>query len=136
MPNRTQALVLGFIVFAWLSLIAILVTTPQIYDAALKLPPGDHRLADGAFLVALTAFLALLSIAVLRRWRWAFWLIVVAFLFGILRVPMAILQLANVLPREGPTWYALFQGMLGVIQFAIALAMLRGYRRSGTWGAF
>jgi hypothetical protein len=26
--------------------------------------------------------------------------------------------------------------LLGVVQFAIALLMLVGYRRAGTWGAF
>jgi hypothetical protein len=32
----------------------------------------------------------LLAVGVLRRWRWTFWLILVAFLAGAVRVPVAI----------------------------------------------
>ena len=71
-----------------------------------------------------------------RRWRWTFWLVLVAFLFGVLRVPVAILQLTEVLNADGPTWYVAFQGLLGALQFAIGLAMVGGYRRAGIWGAF
>jgi hypothetical protein len=60
----------------------------------------------------------------------------VAFLFGVLRVPASVLALEAVLPADGPTWYVLYQGLLGLLQFAIALAMLAGYRREGIWGAF
>jgi len=77
----------------------------------------------------------LLSIGVLRRWRWTFWLVLVAFLAGVLRVPVAILQLAGVLPASTPGWYVVFQGLIGVVQLAIGLVMVAGYRRSGVWGA-
>jgi hypothetical protein len=73
---------------------------------------------------------------VLGRWRWTFWLIAVAFLFGVLRIPASVLTLEGVLPADGPTWYVLYQGFLGLVQFAIALLMLVGYRRAGAWGAF
>jgi hypothetical protein len=88
------------------------------------------------FLAALAVFIGPLAIGVLRRWRWTFWLILVAFLAGVLRVPVAGLQLTGVLAADGPTWYVVFQGLLGVLQFAIGLAMLAGYRRAGVWGAF
>ena len=78
----------------------------------------------------------LLGVGVVRRWRWTFWLVLVAFLFGVLRVPVAILQLTGILAANGPTWYVAFQGLLGVLQFAIGLAMVAGYRRAGVWGAF
>jgi hypothetical protein len=58
----------------------------------------------------------------------------VAFLVGVLRVPVAILQLTGVLAASGPSWYVVFQGLLGVVQFAIALVMVAGYRRAGVWG--
>jgi hypothetical protein len=74
-------------------------------------------------------------VGVLRRWRWTFWLILVAFLSGVLRLPVAILQLVDVLPASTPTWYVVFQGLIGLAQFAIGLAMLGGYRRTGAWGA-
>jgi hypothetical protein len=35
---------------------------------------------------------------------------------------------------DGPTWYVCLQGLIGVVQVLIAVAMLAGYRRSGIWG--
>jgi hypothetical protein len=135
MVNRTQALVLGFFLLAWVSLLMILVAAPEVYDQALRLP-GSRGAATIAFLAVLTGFLALLAVAVVRRWRWAFWLILVAFLAGVLRVPVAILQLTGAFPADTPSWYVAFQGLIGLAQLAIGLAMLAGYRRSGVWGAF
>jgi hypothetical protein len=131
--NRTQALVLGFFLVAWVSLLAILMAAPEVYDQALSLP-GAGGAAEIAFLAALTGFITLLAVSVVRRWRWAFWLILVAFLAGVLRVPVAILQLTGALPVDTPTWYVAFQGLIGLAQLAIGLAMLAGYRRSGVWG--
>jgi hypothetical protein len=135
MVNRTQALVLGFFVVAVVSLLVILVAAPDVYDHALRLPDGSW-VAEVAFLVALTAFTGLLAVGVLRRWRWTFWLVLVAFLAGVLRVPVASLQLTGVLPADVPTWYVTFQGVIGLAQLAIGLAMLAGYRRAGVWGSF
>jgi hypothetical protein len=134
--NRTQALVLGFFLLAWSSLVALLVATPEVYAQALRLPPGAPGAVPGAVLAALTAFLGLLGVGVLRRWRWLFWLVAVAFLAGGLRVPVAVLELGGWLPAEVPGWYLVFQGGLGLLQLAIGLAMLVGYRRAGVWGAF
>ena len=136
MANRTQKLVLSFFALAWVSLVVILATAPEIYDQALNLPDGGHPLAELGFLAAISAFIAFLSIGVLRHWRWAFWLIVVAFLFGVLRVPASALQLTGVLPSAFPSWYVLLQALLGLLQFAIGILMLVGYRRAGIWGAF
>jgi hypothetical protein len=135
MVNRTQALVLGFFVVALGSLLVILAVAPDVYDQALRLP-DDSVAAEVAFLAALTAFIGLLAVGVLRRWRWTFWLVLVAFLAGILRVPVAILQLTGVLAADVPTWYVAFQGVIGLAQVAIGLAMLAGYRRAGVWGSF
>ena len=98
MVNRTQALVLGFFLVALVSLLVILVAAPKVYDQALRLP-GAGGAAEIAFLAALTGFLTLLAVGVVRRWRWAFWLILVAFLAGVLRVPVAILQLTGACPQ-------------------------------------
>jgi hypothetical protein len=135
MVNRTQALVLGFFVVALASLLVILAVAPDLYDQALRLPEGSG-VAEVAFFAALTAFLGLLSLGVLRCWRWTFWLVLVAFLAGILRVPVAVLQLTGVLAADVPTGYVTFQGVIGLAQVAIGLAMLAGYRRSGVWGSF
>ncbi len=115
---------------------AILMAAPEVYDQALRLPGGDRRLPALAFLAAISFFLALLGVGVVRRWRWTFWLIVVAFILGVLHVPASILQLTGLLSADGPALYTLLQAFLGLVQFAIGLAMLAGYRRSGTWGSF
>ncbi len=133
--NRTQAIVLGFSLLAWLSLAVILLAAPDVLDGALRLPPGD-RPAELGFLVGLLAFLALLAVGVVRRWRWIFWLLLLAFLTGILRVPATVLELRGILPSAGPTWYVLLQAAIGLVQFAIGLAMLAGFRKAGAWGAF
>jgi len=133
MVNRTQALVLGFLLLAWVSLLVILVAAPEVYDQALRLP-DDRRVAEIAFLAALSGFIALLAVGVEREWRWTFLLILVAFLFGVLRVPVAVLQLTGMLIASAPTWYLLFQGLLGLVQFSIGLVMVVGYRRSSVWG--
>ena len=134
MVNRIQALVLGFFVLAVASLLVILVVAPEVYDQALRLPT-DSRALEVAFLAALVGFIALLCVGVIRRWRWTFWLILVAFLAGVLRVPVAILQLTGSLAAPGPAWYVVFQGLLGVVQFGIGLVMVAGYRRAGVWGS-
>jgi hypothetical protein len=133
--NRTQSLVLGFFAFAWISLLLILLVDPAIYANAMKLPAGRHPLADLAFLGGISALIILLSIGVLRRWRWTFWLILVAFLIGgAVRTPVSALELAGVLPTAGPPWYVTFQALLGLVQVGIGILMLSGYRRAGPWG--
>jgi hypothetical protein len=87
-------------------------------------------------LAAVAVFIGLLAVGVVRRWRWCLWLILVAFLAGVLRVPVAGLQFIGVLAADSPTWYVVFQGLFGVLRFAIGLAMVAGYRRAGIWGAF
>jgi hypothetical protein len=139
--NRTQRLVLGFFAVAWVGLVAILAVAPEVYNASLRLRPGTESgvspaLVRAVFLAALSAFLALLSLGVVRRWRWTFWLVAVAFVLGVLRVPAAALQLAGALPADGPAWYVVLQGLIGLVQLAIGLAMLAGYRRGGVWSAF
>jgi hypothetical protein len=133
--NRTQALVLGFFLTVMAGLIVIRAAAPEVYDQALRLPPTWPRWAGTAFLLGLAAFIVLLAVGVLQRWRWTFWLILVAFLAGAVRVPVAILQLVDALPTDVPSWYVVLQALIGLVQLAIGLAMLVGYRRSGVWGA-
>jgi hypothetical protein len=134
--NRTQALMLGFFLAAWAGLLALRAAAPDVSARALRLPPGGGgRAAAPAVLGALTAVLALLALGVVRRWRWLFWLLLVAFLAGALRVPAWLLALAGVLPADAPSWYLLVRAGLGLLQFALGLAMLAGCRRAGVWGA-
>ena len=135
MINRVQALVLGFLLTAWISLVVILVAAPEVYERRLRSLPGAQRVVEIVFVVALTAFIVLLSIGVLRRWRWMFWLILIAFLFGVLRIPVAVLQISGQMRPDGPLWYVILQGVIGLVQVLIALAMIHGYRRAGVWGS-
>ena len=134
--NRTQRLVLGFFAVVWITSVAILITSPGIYDGTLNLGPGVHVVADLAFLILISVLITLVGIGVVKRWRWVFWLIVVAFIFGIVRVVASALQLMNVLPAVGPAWYIGLQAAIGVVQFFIALAMIAGYRKGGVWAAY
>ena len=88
--NRTQALVLGFFILVWASLVVLFAVAPEVYYRALKLSSTGAGLL---FLIGISAFIVLLGVGVLRRWRWTFWLILVAFLFGVLRIPASVLTL-------------------------------------------
>lgn len=105
-----------------------MIFAPEILESTLKPLPGWTVFI---FLIGLAAFLALLGLAVWRRRRWAFWLVTVAFVLGVLRVPASALELSGVLPRAQPAWYVVVQGLIGVVQFTIGILMLRGYRRAG-----
>ncbi len=137
--NRTKALVLALFAVYWVTVVVLLAAARDVYDGQLPQAvrrAGNPRPAEIGALLVLTALFAVLSTGVIRNWRWTFWLILVAFLAGILRVPAAALQLAGIVPSQGPVWYVVFQAVVGLIQFGIALAMLAGYRKAGVWGAF
>jgi len=133
--NRTKALVLGLFAVYWVVVVVILVAAREVADQAAGLQ-GSQRPAEIGALLVLTALFGLLSTGVIRNWRWTFWLILVVFMAGILRVAIAGLQLARIVPGQGPAWYVSLQAIVGLIQFVIALAMLAGYRRAGVWGEF
>jgi hypothetical protein len=138
--NRTKALILALFALYWVTVVAILVAARDVYDQvldqAIRLPGGNQRPAEIGVLLVLTALFALLSTGVIRSWRWTFWLILIAFMAGILHVLVSALQLVGMNAYEGPEWYVLLQLVVGLIQFVIALAMLAGYRKAGVWGAF
>ncbi|MFI5271759.1 MAG: hypothetical protein ACHQ4H_01845 [Ktedonobacterales bacterium] len=137
--NHTKALVLALFAVYWVIIVVILAVAHDVYDGQLPQAvrlPGNQRPAEIGTLLALTALFAVLSTGVIRSWRWTFWLILVVFMAGILRVPASALQLAGIVTSQGPAWYVVFQAVVGLIQFVIALAMLAGYRKTGIWGAF
>jgi hypothetical protein len=94
--NRTQALVLGFFVLAWVALITILVVAPEVYDRALRQAPGSQPAAEIVFVAGLSGLIAVVCVGVVRRRRRAFWLTLTAFFARVLRVPAAALQLAGI----------------------------------------
>jgi hypothetical protein len=136
--NPIKALVLALFAVYWIAVVLILVAARAFYDSLLPstLQRWGTRPAELYTLLVLTALFALLATSILRGWRWTFWLILVVFLLGIVRVPAAALQFAGIVSRQGPAWYVVFQAVVGLIQFGIALAMLAGFRKSGIWGAF
>ncbi len=134
--NRTQLLVVGFFVVVWIALVAILVLSPEVYTQTLRKVGGNSLAIEGSFLIALSTLISFLVVGVLRRWQWTFWLVLIAFFFGVLRLPASALQLAGMMSASGPTWYEALQGVIGVVQFLIAIAMFAGYRKAGVWGEF
>ena len=130
--NPIKALVLSLFAIYWVVVVLILVFARDVFDQVGRLA-GDQRPTEIAYLLVLTTLLALLSIGVVRSWRWTFWLILVAFFAGILRVPASVMQLAGDIPPQGPPWYVVLQAVVGLTQFLIALLMLAGYRKGGIW---
>src|SRR5438094_7946739 len=115
--TRTQTLVIIFLAMAWLSIVAILIVAPDTYDEVLRLPPGVRLVS----LAALSAFIAVAMVGVLKRWRWTFWLLLVANLAGVLRVAASVLELLAIIPLTGPPWYVGLQAAIGVVQFVLGL---------------
>ncbi len=120
----------------WIALVPILVLSPEVYTQTLRKVGGDSLAIEGSFLIAISALISFLVVGVFRRWQWTFWLVLIAFFFGVLRLPASALQLAGMIPPSGPTWYEVLQGVIGVVQFLIAIAMFAGYRKAGVWGEF
>jgi hypothetical protein len=137
--NRTKVSVLALFGGYWVIVAVLLVAAPAVYDRLLdQVVPlsGNPQPAETGTLLALTVLLTVLSIGVIRGWRWTFWLILIVFLFGIVRVLTSVLQLAGIMPHQDPAWYVVLQAVVGLLQFVIALGMLAGYRKAGIWGAF
>lgn len=135
MLNRTQALVLGFLGVVWVGLVVTEALAPEVYDSALSVR-GGNRAVELGFVLALSALIAILALGVALRWRWMFWLVLLAFLAGPLRVLASALQLGGIIPAQGPPWYTVLQATIGVAQLLIATAMIGGYRKHGVWGDF
>ncbi len=126
--SRIQVAVLAFFATVWVALGAILIAAPDIYGLTASAVPPITFFGGISMLIAFSA------IGVVRRWRWLFWLIIVAFLAGAIRIVASALELVGVAPLDGPRWYAALQGAIGIAQLAIGIAMVRSYRRAGIWG--
>jgi hypothetical protein len=131
--NPIKALVLSLFAIYWVLVLLILVFARDVIDQVARLS-ADQRPTEIVDVVVFTALLALFSTGVVRGWRWTFWLILVAFFAGILRVPASVMQLVGDIPAQGPSWYVVLQAVVGLTQFFIALVMVAGYRKAGIWG--
>jgi hypothetical protein len=134
---RLERGVIAFFIFAALLLLLVYFADPAIYAQSLSLtssPAGRYPVAVTLFLVAILAFLTLLTVGVMRHWRWLFWLMLVAFAASAIQIPVLLLTVTGVLPSSDPVWYSLLRVATGVYELALAVWMIRVYRREGVWG--
>jgi len=137
-PQAARALQLALIAFFVLAvgfLLIVYLISPQIYTQVLLVhaAAGERPAAITLFLFAILLFVALLVVGVLRRWRWVFWGVLVAFVAQIIAIPVDVLQLAGVLPLDFPVWYEMVRLMVSILQLAIGIWMIWLYRRYATW---
>lgn len=124
---------LAFIAVYWVTVLGLLLAVRPLYDQMLQLS-GNQAPAEIPAFVVLTVLFGILSTGVIRGWRWTFWLILIVFMVGILRAVYAVLEIADVVPPRGPAWYVVLPGVVGLVQFGIALVMLAEYRSPTGWG--
>jgi hypothetical protein len=118
------------------SLLIIFAVQPSIYTTTL--PSGmttteRYPLPAVLFLVAIVTFVSVMMYGVIHHWRWLFWLILVAFTGSVIQVPVELLQLAGVVANPYPVWYALFRGVVGIVEIGFAIWMIQTYRHHGVW---
>ena len=128
---------LGFCALAVALLLVVYAVAPAIYVTTLL---GTARAGDAhppvatAFMAAILALVGMPGVGILRRWRWVFWLVLMAFSASVLQIPAAALALAGIVPNAAPAWYVVARGLVACVQVAIAVWMIRFYRRYGIAG--
>ena len=131
-----QRAIIAFFTLTVALLLALYAVAPSIYVQTLMLdfdPADAHPLAINVFLVALLLFIATIVVGVIRRWRWLYWLVIIAFLAAPLEIPAGILQLMGILPIQQPAWYVLLRMATAVVECALGVWMLLVWRRCGVW---
>ena len=134
--RRLESVIIAFFVASVLFALGVYIVDPSIYTKTLLLVPSPtdrYPYPATLFLVCLVVFIAILSVGVVRRWRWLFWLLLVAFGSSVLQIPATILQLTGFLPDPNPVWYSLFRMGIAIIEMGIAVWMVQIYRHSGVW---
>ena len=104
---------IAFFVLAALSLLVVYLTDPLIYAQSFSLtssPADRYPIPVTLFLVGVLVLITLLIFGVMRKFRWLFWLILVAFTASVIQIPVEGLQLLGVFPNPYPVWYSLFRG--------------------------
>ena len=126
----TQRVVAGFFIGVWALLVGLRFAAAETVRVAL----GINDSVIPLFIAAISVLITVILVGVLRRWRWIFWLVLIANLGGVLRLPASALELVGVISTDLPPWYVILQGAIGAVQVVVALVMIRGYRRAGLWG--
>lgn len=135
--NRLRAALLAFCGVAVAILIVVYAVAPEIYVQTLMLNPDPadaHPLVTTLFMVAIALLVGALAVGIVRRWRWVYWLVMLAFTLSALQIVAFPFELAGVVPPHFPAWYAVLRALVAVVQLAIGIWMLRLYRRCGVWG--
>ena len=134
LTRRLQWTLLAFFLLAVLFLVGVYVAAPSISMSTLLFLPsltGRSSAVATLLLVGVGVFLAFVMIGVLRRWRWVFWLVLVATGSMILDLPVTLLQLTGILPALFPVWYSLCRMGASLIAVGIFVWMLQLYQRYG-----
>jgi hypothetical protein len=121
-----------------LRLVLIYLLAPALFVETLFETPTP---ADNLRSAPLTLFLLLVlgviglgALGVVRRWRWVWWLLLLAFTASALEIPAITLELAGVLPLAVPVWYAVLRMLVSAGLVVIAVWMWRVQRACGEWG--
>ena len=131
-----QITLITFVVLAVSFLLVVYITAPSIYVQVLL---GRGAKADArpayvtAFLAAILPLIALLVVGALRRWRWVFWLVLIAFTAEMIALPIDALQLAGIMPLMYPFWYTIVRLVVSALQLVIGCWMIWLYLRCGVW---
>jgi hypothetical protein len=128
--------IIAFFIFAALLLLLVYFAEPAIYAQSLALtssPSDRYPLPVTLFLVAILTFLTVLTVGVLRRWRWLFWLLLVAFAASVIQIPVLLLTILDVVPSPNPLWYSLLRLAAAMYELALAVGMISIYRHQGAW---
>ena len=136
LSDRLQWTLLAFFLLTVLLLVVTSLADSSIFTSTLLLtsPAAVHSPAAVTFFLAgIVGLLALFIVGVLRRWRWVFWLVLVAFGAMILDLPATFLQCAGVLPNPFQLWYSLCRVGVSLVAVGIAGWVLSQYRRHGVW---
>ena len=113
------------------SVLAIYLVVPGVYDDVLR-----TRGAALPLLLAIVLWVGLLAIGIVHRWRWVFWILLVAFLASAIAIPVGALQLAGIVPGAiGPRWYGVLRLLISAVELGLGIWMVLVYRRTRrTWG--
>jgi predicted MFS family arabinose efflux permease len=134
--RRLEKALIAFFVLCAISIVVVYIVDPSVYMKVLlqktaTIPASFSPVT--LFLVGILGFIAVIIYGILHHWRWLFWLLVVAFSFSILDLPVTLLQFAGIVPDTYPFWYSLYRLGVALIEVGFAVWMLRVYRRNGVW---
>lgn len=144
MNSKSQQIILrqlewtliAFFLLCVLFLFVVYFADPSIYTQTLLLKSSGtdrYPLPATLFLLCIVGFIVVLIVGVLHHWRWLFWLLLAAFGFSILDIPVTILQLAGVVANTFPLWYSLCRMGVAIIEVGIATWMGYIYLHYGVW---